>query len=96
MSNFTGVVGVLERAAKMRPDLIFLISDASFQWRPGGGSSYKNIPYNELRKAVENIEEEARQDVPVQFIAFEPEPEDSKEWKRIIRRTGGDFRELKK
>ena len=95
VSNLTGVVGVLERAAKMRPDLVFLISDASFQWRPEGGSSYKDIPFQDLRKAVENLEEEMRDEVPLQFIAFEPEPEDSKEWKRIIRRTGGEFREMK-
>lgn len=95
VSNFTGLVGVLERAARMRPDLIFLISDASFQWRPGGGNSYTDIPYDDLRKAIENIEKEARREVPVQFIAFEPESEDAKEWKRIIRRTGGEFRELK-
>lgn len=95
VSNFTGVVGVLERAAKMRPDLIFLISDASFQWRPGGGNSYKDIPFQDLRKAVEGLEDEMRDEVPIQFIAFEPEPEDTKEWKRIIRRTGGEFREMK-
>lgn len=95
VSNWEGVVGVLERAAKMRPDVIFLISDASFQWRPGGGNSYPDIPYDEIEDAVENIEKETRGEVPIHFIAFEPDEEDVKEWKRILRRSGGEFRELK-
>ena len=95
VSNFTGVVGVIERTIPMRPDTIFLISDASFQWRPDGGNSYPDIPYNEIRKVIDKLEEESRGEVPINFIAFEPKDEDVKEWRRIIRRTGGEFREMK-
>ncbi len=94
IANYTGVVGVLERAAKMRPDLVFLISDASFQWRPeGGGGGFSNVPYDEIKKAVEQL---GTGRIPLHFVAFEPKPDDAEEWSKIVRKTGGEFRELKK
>lgn len=93
VSNLTGLVGVLERAAAMRPDVVFLISDASFQWRPEGG--FKNIPYDKIKEAVEALGDGARGKVPLHFVAFEPKENDVKEWTRIVRGTGGEFRELK-
>ena len=91
--NLTGVVGIIEKSITMRPDVIFLISDASFQWRPTGG--FTNIPYDDIKEAGESIEEELRADVPIHFLAFEPKDNDAKEWSRIVRKTGGEFRELK-
>ncbi|MEX2580621.1 MAG: vWA domain-containing protein [Verrucomicrobiales bacterium] len=93
--NLTGVVGVLERGLAMRPEVIFLISDASFQWRPDGGSGYSNVPYEEIAAVVGRLKEESGREVPVHFIAFEPKDDDAKKWGRIVRRTGGEFRELK-
>ncbi|MDF1826113.1 MAG: hypothetical protein P1U68_15815 [Verrucomicrobiales bacterium] len=95
VNNLTGIVGILERSIKMRPDVIFLISDASFQWRPEGGSAYSNVPYDEIKDVVETLKEELRQDVPIHFIAFEPKSDDSAQWTKIVRKTGGEFRELK-
>ena len=37
-SNSQGLIGVLDVAAEMKPDVIFIISDGSFQWKAGGGS----------------------------------------------------------
>lgn len=95
VQNLTGVVGVLERAAAMRPDVIFLISDASFQWRPDGGVGVRDVPYDEIKKAVDQIGAGPNGEVPLHFVAFEPKPDDVKEWSRLIRGTGGEFRELK-
>ncbi|MCB1232490.1 MAG: VWA domain-containing protein [Verrucomicrobiae bacterium] len=95
VSNFTGVVGVLERTIQMGPEVIFLISDASFQWRPDGGNSYPDVPYDEIKKVVDKLEKESMREVPINFIAFEPKDDDVKEWRRIIRKTGGEFREMK-
>lgn len=92
VSNLTGVVGVLERAAAMRPDVVFLISDASFQWRPEGG--FKNIPYDKIKEAVEALGEGPGGKVPLHFVAFEPKDDDAREWARIVRGTGGEFRTL--
>ena len=95
VSNLHGIVGVLERSVAMRPDVIFLISDASFQWRPAGAGGLGNIPYEEIKKAVKKLEEGPQGKIPLHFIAFEPKPDDEKEWSRIVRGTGGEFRELK-
>lgn len=95
VSNRTGVVGVLERASAMRPDVVFLISDASFQWRPGGGGGFSNVPYDEIKKAVEALSGATGGKVPLHFIAFQPKPGDKDEWSRIVKKTGGEFRELK-
>lgn len=95
VSNYRGVVGVLEKAIEMRPEVIFLISDASFQWRPDGGNSYPDIPYDEIKDVVKKLEDASRQDVPIHFIAFEPKDDDAKEWSRIVRTTGGEFRQMK-
>lgn len=95
VTNYDGVVGVLERAIQMRPEVIFLISDASFQWRPGGGSSYPDIPYDDIEDVVEKLQDESRREVPIHFIAFEPKDDDAKEWSRIVRKTGGEFRQMK-
>jgi hypothetical protein len=92
--NLRGAVGVFEKAAQMRPDVIFLISDASLQWRPDGDSTV-DIPYEELEEALKQIQENAQKEVPIQFIAFEPDEEDEDFWKRILRRTGGNFQEMK-
>ncbi len=92
--NLRGAVGVLEKAAQMRPDVIFLISDASLQWRPDGDNTV-DIPYEELEEALKQIQENAQEEVPIQFIAFEPDEEDEDFWKRILRRTGGNFQEMK-
>jgi hypothetical protein len=48
--NPRGVVGVLELAARMLPDVIFLISDASFQWKEGG--SLSDVPWKEIARIV--------------------------------------------
>ncbi|HRQ90231.1 MAG TPA: hypothetical protein PLA50_15635 [Bacteroidia bacterium] len=94
VGNLTGVVGVLERASEMRPDVVFLISDASFQWRPGGGG-YKNVPYDEIRKAVDQLARTIGGKVPLHFVAFQPKDGDAAEWSKIVKKTGGEFRELK-
>lgn len=96
VSNLTGVVGILERAAAMRPDVVFLISDASFQWRPDGGGGFKNVPYDAIRKAVEALGTGPKGAVPLHFVAFQPKPDDAKEWSRLVKSTGGEFRELKR
>ena len=93
ISNQTGVLGVLERGITMRPDLIFLISDASFQMKSGS----VDVPYDDIKKVINSLQKTAAgKRVPIHFIAFEPKDDDEKEWKRIVRKTGGEFRVLKK
>ncbi len=93
VSTDRGLVEVLEKAFAMRPNVIFLISDASFQWRATGGNT--DIPYTELRKVIDDLQDTLPREAPINFIGFAPDDEDVKEWKRILRRSDGEFRELK-
>lgn len=93
VSNPRGLMTVLEKAFEMRPNLIFLISDASFQWREGGG--IRDIPYGDLRKRIDELGSELQEEAPIHLLGFAPDEEDVKEWRRILRRTGGEISELK-
>ncbi|MCF6314130.1 MAG: hypothetical protein L3J39_16905 [Verrucomicrobiales bacterium] len=93
VSNPRGLVAVLEQSFRMKPDLIFIISDASFQWRPEGG--IKDIPYKELKRELARLQGGLEQPAVIQFLGFQPKSDDVKEWKRLIRRSGGKFRILK-
>lgn len=91
-SNPKGLVGVLELAAQMQPDVIFLISDASFQWRPGG--SLSNIPWEDVKKVVKGSLQTAGE-CKLNFIGFEMKQADRGEMGSIARSTGGKMREIK-
>ena len=92
ISNSQGLIGVLGLATEMKPDVIFIISDGSFQWKAGGGSG--TIPWKEVKKIfTEDFYKSA--DCKVNFIAFEAKDEDSREMKNISQRSGGKMIELK-
>ncbi len=93
VSNPRGLAAVLEEAFRMKPDLIFLISDASFQWRVGGGIS--NIPYDELKSLMAKLQADLPSPAVIQFVGFQPKSDDVKEWKRMLRRSRGKFQILK-
>tara|TARA_R110002096_G_scaffold292391_1_gene486904 strand:+ start:9237 stop:10298 length:1062 start_codon:yes stop_codon:yes gene_type:complete len=92
-SNLRGLVGVLEMAFTMQPDVIWLISDGSFQWRPTGG--LVNVPYPELKRELQKWQDAAGTKVPIHFIGFQMKSDDESEWKRIVRRYGGKLKEIK-
>ncbi|HEY5706393.1 MAG TPA: hypothetical protein VIS96_12540 [Terrimicrobiaceae bacterium] len=90
--NPRGVVGVLELAARMSPDVIFLISDASFQWKEGGGLS--DVPWEELVRIVKGPLQ-GTEGCVLNFIAFEMKPEDRRKMESVVRATHGKIREIK-
>jgi hypothetical protein len=92
-SNPRGFMGVLELAAQMKPDVIYVISDGSFQWKPTG--TIDNIPWNDIKKILDESLQEGQKCV-VNFIAFQPKDDDLKELKRLSSRSGGRTVELKK
>lgn len=92
VSNPQGLVGVLELAAKMQPDVIFMISDASFQWKPGG--SIEDIPWKEIGKIADGPLQGVG-GCQINFIGFEMKPEDKKGVGSIVRKSGGKLREIK-
>ncbi len=92
--NERGLVGVLEAGFKMAPDVIWIISDGSFQWSPGGTIS--NIPYDEIRRSIDQMQSTLPRPAVLHFIAFESKPEDEGEWKRIANRFRGEFKSIKR
>ncbi len=88
-NNPRGLIGVLELATRMQPDVVFLISDGSFQFRPQG--QLVDIPWDNTSNAVKAVA-----GATFHFIGFEMRDEDRREMKRIISRTGGRMREIKK
>lgn len=104
VSNPRGLVGVLELAAKMQPDVIFLISDASFQWKPSGEASEAksrsendyggDIPWKEIEKITDGDLQRAGE-CQIHFVGFEMKPDDKREIGSIVRKSGGKLREIK-
>jgi len=64
VANLYGAIGVLERSFEMRPDVIFLICDADFQYRPDG-NAIVDIPYDELRDKIEDLQEQQVKEIPI-------------------------------
>lgn len=87
-----GVIGVLELAAKMKPDIIFLTSEGSFQ----SSLNPQGIPWNDFKKAADSVKDASDDAYRFNFITFEASEEDTKELKRISNRNGGKTIELKK
>jgi len=92
VSNSQGLVGVLELAANMQPDVIFMITDASFQWKPGG--NIEDIPWKEIDKIADGALQGAG-GCQINVIGFEMKPEDKKGVGSIVRKSGGKLREIK-
>jgi hypothetical protein len=90
--NPRGVVGVFELASRMLPDVIFLISDASFQWKEGG--SLSDVPWEEIAKIVKGPLQ-GTEGCVLNFIGFEMKPEDRREMGSVARSTHGKIREIK-
>lgn len=91
-SNPRGFMGVLEQAVKMQPDVIFVISDASFQWKPSGAMG--NIPWKDLTDLATGSLQ-GPNGCTIHFIGFEMKPNDRREASILARRTKGKVRELK-
>jgi hypothetical protein len=91
VSNPQGFIGVAELAAKMQPDVAFLVSDGSFQARTSG--TIANIPWDDLKKAVTGPLQSSGK-CPLNFVGFQMKPKDKKEMQSIVRRTGGKLREI--
>jgi hypothetical protein len=91
ISSPNGFVGVLELAAKMQPDIVFIISDGGFE----SSIHTSGIPWDEVRRAAEAIKNPDGDPAKINFISFQPEEEDVKELKRISARSGGKTVEIK-
>lgn len=93
VANPRGLAGILERAVAMKPDVIYLISDASFQWKQSG--PIETIPWKEIRAICEGpLQQEGG--CKIHFIGFVMKPDDKREIGAIIRKSGGKIQEILK
>ena len=89
--NPRGVVGVIELAVGMSPDVVFLISDASFQWKQEGTLS--DVPWKEIQRVVKGPLQ-GETGCVLNFVGFEMKPDDKREISSIVRASGGKVREI--
>ena len=92
-ANPRGIAGVLELAVSMKPDVIYLISDASFQWKESG--PIENIPWNVLKTICEGPLQQAG-GCKIHFVGFEMKPADKREISALCRKSGGRVQEIKR
>ncbi len=94
-----GFIEVLKAAFKLKPDLIYIISDGGFY--RGSSSSGENthgekIPYEEINRTLRELQEELPMPATINFIGVGMKKDDLSGMKSIIRTRGGSgkFRQL--
>jgi hypothetical protein len=85
-----GITFVLEGALKENPDMIFLISDGSFQ----SEQHSRQVPWDNVEDLIEDFQDNQGNTSKIHFIGFQVKDSDRRELKRMSRRTDGSFTEL--
>lgn len=91
--NPDGIIGVLGFTKEMKPDVVYLISDGSFE--QGGQTEEDKVAWSAVRKAFDALSQGGKK-VPVNFIAFAPDQTDAEQMKKIATSSGGRFRQVTK
>lgn len=95
-----GIEMLLEDVFKQDPDVLFIISDGSFQKTLEKGAKAsgekENIDNAELRRKVEMLQKNLASSAQIHFIGFEMKPEDKKELQMLTRANKGTLREIGK
>lgn len=91
-----GFIEVMRAAFKLQPDVIFVISDGSFERSSGKGFGGQ-IPFPELDDALHELQKGMPESVKINFIGVGMKPKNEGEMRRVMGRNsgGGKFRELK-
>lgn len=87
-----GLPPILRAAYEMKPDVIFLISDGSFE---RGVETSEKVPEDEFEELFKELSGKAGVKIPFHFIGFQMRPDDKTFWNKISRRQGGELKELK-
>ena len=89
--NKDGPLEVLKHAFSMEPDMIFFISDASFQDNTG-----TTVDHSDIGNLLKELQEASgiTGGVKFNFIGFGMDNDDESTMKRIVRRNGGKFRAI--
>lgn len=84
-----GIVFILDGVLAMQPDVVFLISDASFQ----SEKHASQVPWSEVTDVLKKHEKLGTA-AKIHFIGFELKEENKKEMRSIVRKTGGTLKEI--
>ena len=87
-----GLPPILKAAYAMKPDVIFLISDGSFE---RGVEVSEKVPQAEFEELFKELAPKGSAKISFNFIGFQMRPEDQDFWEKITRRHGGDFKVMK-
>jgi hypothetical protein len=90
-----GFIELMRAAFKLQPDVIFVISDASFE--RGAAESGAQIPFPELDEALRELQKGSAEPVKIHFIGLGMKPKNAGEMRRVMIKNGGGgrFRELR-
>lgn len=88
-----GIQSVMKAAFQMEPDLIFLLSDASYQ-RTGEVNRNENVPWDELKNDVEDLQKTLSREAVINFIGFGVDPEDASAMRNFVRANDGDYKDF--
>jgi len=89
-----GIESVMDAVFAYQPDVVFLISDGSFQRSGPGGRGSENVDWTELRRRINRLQEEAESRVRIHFIGFQVKASDKAEMESLVKRSGGRYQEL--
>lgn len=87
----SGFIGVLQAAAAMNPDAVFIITDGSYKSKVHP----KGIPWEDIRKTAELVKDADGKRAKINIIAFEAADEDLKELRKLSNASKGNIREMK-
>ncbi len=88
-----GFIELMRSAFKLHPDVIFVISDGGFY----AGSGTSAIPYEDIDKAIGELQKTLTEPARINFIGVGMKPENQRGIRRIISKhgSGGKFREMR-
>lgn len=87
-----GIQSVIEAAFSVEPDVLILISDASFQRTRTPSINGGDVPWRELSLDIRRLQDSRDESVRIHFIGFGMDEEDADEMHKIIRRWDGEFK----
>lgn len=90
-----GIQTVLEACFALQPEVVFLLSDASFERTKEAGRGYESVPWDELGDDIRRYQKDLVEDARIHFIGFEVKEAKGKEMRQLIGRHGGVYREYR-
>jgi hypothetical protein len=86
-----GLPPILRKAYELKPDVIFLMSDGSFE---RGVETSEKVSEKEFDDLFKDPSQSVFKRVPLHFIGFQMKADDKRFWEKLCRRQGGSLKEM--